>query len=162
MLKQNLQKRLKHLYVVELLNVAWLPLCFYWVARVLNQPIGPNSILSILLCCIFLVEGGVFWLLISRGIAQGKGYSRSITAFRPIRKVNLALILAYLLYLGLNFSFYSFIDGVGTFIFGTLAILEHINYFEYQLMYDNRNDLRYLRRYGRLKRSRLSRLLHQL
>ena len=43
---------------------------------------------------------------------------------------------------------------VGLWVF---AVLEHINYFEYQLMHDTKNDWAYLVRNKRLKRAILSR-----
>ncbi len=43
-----------------------------------------------------------------------------------------------------------------------MAVLEHINYFEVQLMYDNKNDIEYLKRFRKLKKSKLNFLLSDI
>jgi hypothetical protein len=50
-------------------------------------------------------------------------------------------------------------DMYGTIYFLSFAVLEHINYFEIQLMYDNKNDWMYLWRYRRLKKPKLKTIL---
>ena len=70
---------------------------------------------------------------------------------------NIGLIIITLTILLTN-PFLSSYDKIGAIGFTVLAILEHINYFEIQLMYDNKNGLKYLRQFG-LKRSKLKMLL---
>ena len=80
----------------------------------------------------------------------------------PIRigskPINVLLIGATITVVVLQ-PFASTFDRVGTIAFLSLAMLEHINYFEVQLMYDNKNDLQYLRDFKRLKKAKLKVLM---
>lgn len=68
----------------------------------------------------------------------------------------MALFIVTTMILALN-PFLGALDKMGTALFFTLAILEHVNYFEFQLMYDNKNDLDYIKQYRRFKIAKLKR-----
>lgn len=158
--KRRLIKRLKEHYLVEFLNIFLLPLLFSINCFTFNQTIGINTIIAILLSGIVLLEGSYFWFNVLQKVMNKSTYNqnRLKVIFRNLKKINLLLfILAAILIT--RFPFVSMLDKIGTAIFYTLSILEHINYFEYQLMYDSPNDKKYLKTFKRLKKSKLKRLL---
>jgi hypothetical protein len=63
-------------------------------------------------------------------------------------------VLAFQASLALFSSGFDFIAGLGLY---TLAVLEQINYYHYQLMYDYPPDWRYLIQNKKLRRSSLNR-----
>jgi hypothetical protein len=158
MKKDQLIKRLSMLYRVELFNVFGLPFVYVLNSVVYKQAIGLNSIAAIILNSILLLEGSFFWFCIyrnvtNRNVTKKPGYY-FIPFFRIIKPINVLLIGATITVVVLQ-PFESTFDRVGTIAFLSLAILEYINYFEVQLMYDNKNDLQYLRDFKRLKKAKL-------
>lgn len=158
MKKEKLVNRVKNLYRLEFLNIFLLPLILYYATIQYNQSIGVNSVSSIILNGILLIEGSFFWFNVYRNLTQNQDISfvRYFKIFKPVNMILIALTLVIIVF---N-NFKGIIDIIGTFSFLLLAILEHINYFEFQLMYDNKNDLEYLRLNKRLKISKLKILMN--
>ena len=155
--KDYLVNRLRVLYRLEFFNVFGLPFVFVLNSIVYKQPIGINSIAAFILNGILLLEVSYLWFCIYRKLTQ-KQEDNFIKYFRIFKPFNLILILFTIVIIALN-PFKSTFDRIGTFSFLLLAILEHINYFEVQLMYDNKNDLQYLRLFRRLKKAKLKILM---
>lgn len=155
--KEKLIKRLKNLYCLEFLNAFLLPLIFLYASIRHNQSIGINSVSSFVLNGILLLEGSFFWFNIYRNLKQNQDI-KFIHYFKIFKLANMFLIALTVAIIFLN-EFKGTIDKIGTFSFLLLAILEHINYFEFQLMYDNKNDLEYLKINKRLKNSKLKILM---
>ncbi len=157
MKRDKLIVRLRQLYVVEFINVFWLPLAFWIMGRVNNQSFGLNSIVAMILNGILLTEGSYLWFSISK-LLRHKGQYTFIKAFRILKKLNFGLfILTLIIFTLIPFS--GTFDKIVTILFTLLAVLEHINYFEIQLMYDNENDKKYLRQYKRLKVAKLKKIM---
>lgn len=157
MKKEKLLKRLKNLYRLEFLNAFLLPLTFFYASIRHNQSIGINSVSSFVLNGILLLEGSFFWFNIYRNLTQNQDI-KFIHYFKIFKLANMFLITLTVAIIFLN-EFKGTIDKIGTFSFLLLAILEHINYFEFQLMYDNKNDLEYLKINKQLKKSKLKILM---
>ena len=156
MRKEKVITRLKYLYSLELINAFFLPFAFLTYCYVHNERPGLNSIVALSLNGIILLEGSYLWFRICQRLTNPKA-DRSMTIYKTFKITNIGLIIITLTALLTN-PFSSSYDKVGAIGFTVLAILEHINYFEIQLMYDNKNDLKYLRQFG-LKRSKLKMLL---
>jgi hypothetical protein len=158
--KENLIKRLKQHYLVEFLNIFLLPFSFCLSCFILNQSIGINSIFTMILNGLLLLEGSYFWFKVYQRIKNrnGSDLSKLRGIFSFLKIVNFALFILTIVVV-IIYPFVSTLDKIGTFFFLILAILEHINYFEFQLMYDSENDKAYLKQFKRLKKSKLKTLL---
>jgi hypothetical protein len=157
MKREKLIVRLRQLCVVEFINVFLLPFAAWFWGRVNNQVFGLNSIIAMILSGILLIEGSYLWLSISI-LLKNKGHYNFIKTFRVLKKLNFGLFtLTFITIIFIPFS--GTFDKIVTIIFTSLATLEHINYFEIQLMYDNENDKKYLRQYKRLKVAKLKKIM---
>lgn len=157
MQRDKLIGRLRQLYVVEFLNVFWLPMGFWIMGSVSNQHFGLNSVVAMILNGILLIEGSYFWLCVSRQLKFRKQHN-FIQLFRVLKILNYGFFTLTILIFSLT-PFEGVFDWVVTMIFFLLAVLEHINYFEFQLMYDNENDKKYLRQHKRLKVAKLKKMM---
>ena len=152
--------RLRNLRNLEAFNVLLFWGLFAWSWRGAGWPStwGVRAY-ALLIVSVILVEGACYWHLKLESLSTRRPlpgwFARTFTR---LGRLNLALValaapVALLLYrLGLSSST-DLILGLLLLIF---AVLEHINYFHLQLMHDNRNDLAYLRRHRRLRRSPLA------
>lgn len=159
MKRDKLLRRLKQLYVLEFLNIFWLPLVFWYMGHQTGQEFGPNSIVTIVLNGILLFEGSYLWFCISRQL-RGKNRHDFLRLFEVLKVVNYGLF-AFVILAIVFVPFNSTFDKSVTTFFFVLALLEQINYFEVQLMYDNKKDLQYLRTHKRLKVATLRRLMQE-
>jgi hypothetical protein len=145
MKKEKLLRRIRTLCILEFFNAFFLPWVFIRFASG-DQQIGLVSITSMVLNAILLLEGSYLWFSVYRRL-NGAEIDALGRVFQRIRIINLVLII---LSLGI-IIFYPFVssgDKIGAIIFFALATLEHINYFEIQLMYDNANDIKHLLKFG--------------
>ena len=157
MKRDKLIVRLRQLYIVEFINVFWLPLACWIIGRTTNQAFGLNSIVAMTLNGILLVEGSYLWFSISR-LLRFKGQYNFVKTFRVLKKLNFGFFLLTIITITFN-PFSGTFDKIVTTIFTSLAVLEHVNYFEIQLMYDNENDKKYLKLYKKLKVAKLKKMM---
>ncbi len=157
MKREKLIKRVKSLWTLELFNVFFLPFAFILKCLLNGQPIGFNSTSAMVLNGILLLQGSYFWFRYKQ-LIEKRVTVEVFGIFRVFGSLNLFLIVLSLVLL-LLFPFQGSYDRIGAWAFFALAVLEYINYFEIQLMYDNKNDLSYVRRYRRLKTAKLRRIL---
>ena len=153
----KLLDRLRTHYRFEFFNAFGLPFLFVLNSIVHKQPIGINAIAAFILNGIILLEGSFLWYSIYRKLTT-KLDTNFIRIFRIFKFINLLLIILTVTLIVSN-QFKSTFEQVGTISFLILAILEHINYFEVQLMYDSKNDLKYLQLFRKLKKSKLKILI---
>jgi hypothetical protein len=158
--KEKLIKRLKQHYLIEFLNIFLLPFSFCISCFILKQSIGINSIIAMLLSGLLLLEGSYFWFKVYQRITTRNlsDSSKIREIFSFLKNVNYILFILTVTVV-IIYPFVSNLDKIGTFLFLILAILEHINYFEFQLMYDSENDKAFLKQFKRLKKSKLKTLL---
>jgi len=157
----RLRRRLRSLWMLELLNSVLLPGVLMLSSWRLDQPLGPFSVSSAALVSWILWQGTAYWWLKLRALRHRTGIDGgALRWFGTLRPVNWALIGLVPLYLavsGLGSSAVKspldLIAGVGLY---TLAVLEQVNYYHYQLMYDYPPDWSYLVERKRLKRSSLA------
>jgi hypothetical protein len=163
MTKSKVIKRLKQHYIMEFVNVFLLPLCFFINSLILEKPLGLNSIVAIILNGILLLEGSYFWFKIYKKLITYNTDKQHdlVMIFNRLKLINIALFLVVASLIITN-PFRGTFDFVVTVFFLLLSILEHINYFEIQLMYDSHNDKMYLKKHKKLKVSKLKSLMNNL
>lgn len=135
------RRRLWSLATGELVSVVVLP----WVAYgLIGQPPTPANLLGTALALFVLVQGAVYWLLKLRRPAAPPG----MRTYAVLRRLNPVLLAAALPVLVAALATGPADEAVAGLAFWVLAVLEHINYFHTQLMYDTAADRRRLRTSG--------------
>lgn len=166
--KQELIKRLRWYYPLEKLHafVSFPLLIIYFL---LKYPFIKSIwfIYGMLFCIFVLFQGQKYWQL-KLWRLEGKQFSqvKNLRFFRKAKRINLFLILGIPITLALqlfivdwttqdfNIIFWSAIANV-------FAILEHINYYNKQLMVDNSADFKYISRNKKLKKASLAKDLEE-
>ena len=158
-MKKRLLKRLRMLYTLEFINIFLLPFSFLFICFMLKQDVGYISGTMMILNGILLLEGSYFWFCMHRVVSKKKKLN-FIQHFKILKYFNFTLLLIAL-YAIMRYHFQGIADIIGTILFLSLAIAEHINYFEFQLMYDNDNDRSYLKLNKGLKKATLKKLMRK-
>ncbi len=152
---QQLVQRLRYLRNWELFNIFLLPVCLIAVIRNLQIASWILYGYAMFLICYVLVQGTWYWHIKLQSIRAGV---RTLPAhfyrwFPVFQRSNIVLFILYPLIVLL-------VQGAGQtriseIVLATalalFAVLEHINYYHYQLMHDNMPDIRYLMRHKRLR-----------
>ncbi|MFE4621284.1 hypothetical protein ACFRJ7_34830 [Streptomyces sp. NPDC056747] len=124
-------------------------------------PATAANLFGFALVMLLLLEGAAYWTVKLRALSAGSGAPLPGAAvFAAARVVNLVL-----LGLGVPLTVLAVADAPGTgsipgLLFTLFAVLEHVNYFHTQLMYDTPEDRRSRRRNGR-RRAHLARDLER-
>ncbi|MGI1805410.1 general stress protein [Exiguobacterium sp. TDN 0502] len=170
-MKQLVAERLAYLYRGELFTVITILPLSWFGNRVFPQLQFELSAfwMSLFLFELFLIQGAWYWYSKSRRL---KKEGTSITPESVVRRlhkcrvINLGLLVLTACAFGIDWvRFRSELPVSGTqlaLLLYVFAILEYINYFHIQLMYDNRSDVQYLIRNRRLKRSALNKDMQRL
>lgn len=153
-------ERLRYLRNWELVNVILIPasVIFLFLTGVFDwQGFGVSTQIALGLVSFILLQGGYYWHIKLRSV---QARARQLTptferTFRYLKWVNLCLLIAYplLVYGVLQPHPSEFWWASCLYI---LAVLEYINYFEFQLMHDTENDWRFLLKHRRLRRAPLA------
>ncbi len=159
-------RRLRYLRNGEFFNVLFLPAALAFALRTLQAPTYLLYSYAMGVICFILVQGGLYWHL-KLGVVTGRaarlpdGFARRYRTFRRSNVILLGLypLLAAIAVLmgatrGLEILWATLLAG--------FAALEHVNYYHWQLMYDNANDLRWLLQHRRLRRAHLGEELERL
>ncbi|MDR7279500.1 hypothetical protein [Catenuloplanes atrovinosus] len=137
------RRRLRSLALLELINI---PLWGWAAFGALGLPATALDLAGFALFALLLAEGAGYWLA---KLCQTGRTVPGLWFFRAARLINPVLLAAGLILTVTGRAW------AGLFFTG-FAVLEHVNYFHVQLMYDNRADLRRLARRG-FRRSHLAR-----
>ncbi|WP_411109929.1 hypothetical protein [Streptomyces sp. c-19] len=154
----RVRRRLRSLAVGELVNVPLQAAVWFGVVGV---PVTAANILGFALVTLLLLEGAAYWTVKLRALsAGGAAPLPGASVFAAARVANLVL-----LGLGVPLTVLAVADAPGTgtipgLLFTLFAVLEHVNYFHTQLMYDTPEDRRGRRRNGR-RRAHLARDLER-
>jgi hypothetical protein len=156
-MKNQLQDRLRYLWTFELANGLVIFPLFYYVVG-LRYRLGWFSLASMIVVCAILIVGAAFWFLKGRALSHSRpvsqpGTRRFFSAAKLVFGVSLLAPLALFVvraFLQGNASRAELVLGGVLLI---LALLEYVNYYFVQLMYDNSADMQYLRTHRRLKRA---------
>ncbi|TWD82636.1 hypothetical protein FB561_3772 [Kribbella amoyensis] len=144
--------RLRTLAILELVNVA---LIGWLVFTVLRAPITAANAAGYLAAAFLLVVGSAYWFAKLHQLRGNSARPPGLAVFRVLRSACpvLLVVAAGIVGLGFDDSPRHVVPGL---VLLALAIAEYVNYFHWQLMYDNPTDLRRLRRTRRLSRSHLA------
>lgn len=164
-MSQNiLIKRLQYLWTGELVASLLVPGFFLWGEYHSDKTIGILIIYGSFCLVLILWQGVAYWLLKLNAVRQGHPIDpKHLKPFAVWKKVNWFILGLWLLFAVAHF----YINGFGqpnydlwggVFLF-LLALLEQINYYYYQLMYDYPKDWNILLRTRKLKEASLKRAL---
>lgn len=168
MTKKELIKRLDWYYPMERMHA------FMTFPLITIYLLFTNSFLDIIfllyglvLCIFILFQGQHYWKLkLNKLTGKPFDQNKNLTFFRKSKKINLIIIglipIIFIIQLYLtnwtlkteNLMFWASIANV-------FGILEHINYYNRQLMIDNTSDLNYVIRYRKLKIASLAKDLSE-
>jgi hypothetical protein len=158
------------LWTFELVGAAaWTMVAVLWWAR---AGVRWPSAIGLALALFLLAQGSVYWFAKLRAVRRQPFVDdrRLLAAFRRLRVVNRGLLAGTLLAGVVSAVVWATQGAAGSdddvrrwldlFLAGalwTLALLEYVNYFHRQLMYDSPSELRWWLRHRRLKTSWLAR-----
>lgn len=135
-------------------------LVFFFVVFYQAGPLTQLSGIATVPAVVLLLQGALFWWVEYRALRDGDGYPRWVApVFRGLRVADVGLLLVCGVVIGRGLPH----AGLGDQVFSVAMLLlggaEYVNYFHWQLMYDNRTDITKLVSRRRLKRSLLWRRL---
>ena len=159
--KKRIIKRLGRYYLVEGFNT----IIFLGIMIFLNILYEPLHLIflsyGLLLMCFILAQGTWYWWA-KWSILKGKSLAKfePIEIFKTLKRANIygILLIPFVLCLQWFISGQQFISGnyiTWAILANAFAVLEHINYYYRQLMYDNLYDLNYLLKHRSLKKASL-------
>lgn len=166
-LRKKLLKRFSYLYTGELMSVVMFIVVFFLLNKVYPQ-LRLYSIasfwISFFLLEFLLVQGSMYWYVKWRRLKKENTTvtpMQTVKNFKNLNKTNIGLIIITMFIFAFDFfKWYQSLPlgslGIAGFIY-IFSVLEYINYFHFQLSYDNLSDIKYLLRSKRLKQSCLSR-----
>ena len=162
--RQAVIGRLRYLWTFELFDSFFLPGITGLALRSAGRRLGPVFWVGALLCSWLLWQGAAYWFAKLRALRSREPFRpRLLAVYAALQRANWALLaLAPLAWVGaalLGAPPRLDLGGVVGILLYLLAVLEQINYYHWQLMYDNRADLAYLREHRRLKRGAIAREL---
>ncbi|WP_329018671.1 hypothetical protein OG271_15070 [Micromonospora rifamycinica] len=156
-LPQQVGRRLRSLATLELVNIPLQAgIWFGWV----GLPVTVPNLVGFGLVVLLLVQGSGYWTAKTYQLRDPAAILPAERVFRAARAANPVLLTV-----GLAITGYAVLTAPGSgawpgLAFTIFAVLEHVNYFHVQLMYDTPADLRRLRSVG-LRRSHLARDLRR-
>jgi hypothetical protein len=145
-------RRVRSLAILELVNIPLQAVIWFGL---IHLPVTPVNATGFALFALLLLEGAGYWLAKGRRIATG-GPLPGLAAFRLAHRLNPVVLAAGLVVTTWGVAVNPAAATIPGLVFAVFAVLEHINYFHRQLMYDNATDLRYLATHG-LRRAHLAR-----
>ena len=157
--RQNIIRRLRYLRNWEFANIFILPAILYFIITMRDVQNWQPYAFSAFIVCFILAQGAYYWHLKLQSVTQNQRILPSFfyPLFACFKWANVVLLLAYPALFLINQTTMS--DRFQVSIWSTLifffAILEHINYYYYQLSHDNMTDLRYLKTHKKIRRSPL-------
>lgn len=155
LIMQTLVDRLRYLRSREALAAVVLPAVIIWRWWANGGEVAWGMRIAALSLLVYiLLQGTLYWHLKLRAITGGAALPAYFyQLFRGFKWSNFIAIVCMVVVLGLR----SFSEADMQWSIGLLlgAVLEQINYYHYQLMYDTRAAFDHLRRHGRLRKAAL-------
>ncbi len=165
--KKRLINRLQWTFQVEGMNVAM----FFGILIFLNFNYEVYDILflsyGLFVMCFILFQGTYYWWIKYSILTERQVFKHTVLSrFRSFRKQNhlVLLLIPVILIVQWFISEKSLSTDnlIGWAVFANLfGVCEYINYYHKQLMYDNRNDLKYLLKNKKLKEASLHKDLRE-
>jgi hypothetical protein len=164
--KDALLRRYHYLWTGEAVSALLFATLLFWFASqdgAWQNWIARTYSLGVII--LILIQGVIWWRLKIRLLKRKKHYmsSRILKSYRMWRLINWLLIGSFplVVFIGTQITGQaanSFDTWLGLVFLGG-AVLEQVNYYYYQLMYDLTYDWAYLRRYGRLRQGTIAKAL---
>ncbi len=154
---QTIPARMRYLRNAETVGAFVLPaiFCFDWQKSVEPVAWGVRGAALVLISYI-LLQGGLYWQLKLQSVLQRQPLpSHFQPLYRFFKYSNLLLIAAVAVFIAATAGATTVEDWWWSWGMLAFAVLEQINYYHYQLMYDTRAAFAYLRRNGRLRKAAL-------
>jgi hypothetical protein len=154
----KLSHRFNYLRRMETIAAFLLPIVFVldWrkSATAVHWPLGMLALFSV---SYLLLQGALYWQLKHRALSTSLSLPNYFERLFKLFKISNLVLLGGV---ALGFAMQIVNDGwhmqlawpLGIFLF---AVLEHINYYHYQLMYDTSASVRYVLRNRRLRKAAL-------
>ncbi|WP_312473231.1 general stress protein [Neobacillus sp.] len=171
-MKKSLEKRFSYLYTGEIFAaILFIFLSYYFNST--NPQFHLYSLFSFwfsfILLGLFLFQGAYYWHVKWKRLRtenKVKTPFKVVRKFKLFKTLNTGLLIVPILGFVVDYIKWNNllpIRGllISVFIY-IFAILEYINYFYFQLSYDNRMDIEYLRKNKRLKKSSINKDLENL
>ena len=154
---QTLQSRMKYLRQAELMFGVALPVLFYYYWQQSGEPVAWAMRAAALgVISYILLQGALYWHLKLQTVAQRQSWP---TYFQPLyrffRYSNLLAIIAVAGFLAVKGGGTASTDLAWSWGLLAFAVLEQVNYYHWQLMYDTRAGFAYVQRNGRLRKAAL-------
>jgi hypothetical protein len=157
MSRQNIIRRLLYLRNWEFFNIFFLPVCLYISIKSREVQHWQPYVYSMFVICVVLAQGVIYWHLKLQTISKSRTtlplYFHQIFLFFNWTDVILLSIYPMLIFCNHVALLVNFQVSIWSNLLFLFAVLEYINYYHYQLSHDNMNDLRYLFKYGKIRRS---------
>lgn len=159
MRRQNIIRRLLYLHNWEFANIFLLPVCLFVILISAKVKNWQAYAFGIIVVCFILAQGTLYWHLKLQTVCKDEPALPSY--FRPtflfFQRSDIILLFGYPILVASNkllspIDFQASLWSNGIFLF---AILEYVNYYHYQLSHDNINDIRYLIKHRKIRRSPL-------
>lgn len=150
------RRRIRSLAILELFNIPFQAVVWFGA---IGFPVTVANAVGFGLFALLLLEGAGYWLAKLQQITNS-GSLPGHRAFRIARIANVPPLLGGIGYLTWAVTADPGTANVPGLGFALFALLEYINYFHTQLMYDTAQDLRHLFRHG-LRPAHLARDLEQ-
>lgn len=168
MSKASLVKRLRWYYPLEKFHACFtFPLIAIYL--LLRNPITDIVFLmyGLVLIIFILFQGQYYWKLkLQRLTGQPFDQKKSLALFKRAKSINgyliafIPLVFLFQIYLSKNKVSLNELTIWAT-VANLFGVLEHINYYYIQLSIDNSEDLKYLKRYKKLKIASLAKDLRE-
>ena len=159
MKRQKLINRLRYLRNFEFINIFFLPGCLYFILSTVGTVHWMYYIVSMFVICFILAQGVLYWHLKLQSVRRDERAlpSYSYQIFRLFRWVNVLLLAVYpaLFFVDRSSTDIDFGASIWSHLIYIFSILEYVNYYHYQLSHDSMNDIRYLMRHRKIRRSPL-------
>jgi len=159
-LRYRVESRLAYLWRLELIGVlVWSLIVGLWWER---ARLGVATLIGLALVVLLLIQGSFYWYVKLRALRRRALLSDRtfVRLFRFLRTADRIILvtsgLGGLLWIaGTSRTISS--DLIVGICLWAVAVLEYINYFHWQLLYDSRAEIRYVLRSRRLKVASLAR-----
>lgn len=159
MSRHNIIRHLLYLRNWEFVNILLLPAFLSFTLIRLKTPNWQPFAYSMFVLCIILAQGTFYWYLKLQSVYKNTQdlpsyFKQTFSAFKG---VNVALLSMYLVFMIGNriTTFIPFQVSFWSNALFVFVILEQINYYHYQLSHDSLNDIRFLIKHKRIRRSPL-------
>src|SRR5690349_10153900 len=131
--------------------VGELVCCALFPAMAFGFAGAPRSVANVtgtVVVIVLLLQGAAYWFLKARHLDGRSAADDWVGPFARLRTLDRWLLLLSLVVIVASIAVDGLAQGWVGLAFWVLALLEHVNYFHVQLMYDNRADLAWLVRHG--------------